>query len=329
MSDTEDKRTHPRDLLRGWVSGKDFPRKFEETMGDEDEEIELSLGLSLNGRFGVDPMKRAKKLNRSSSISDFMSTNDYYDNVAARAVYEPLMRTCSLPAEAEEEWKKRKEIQSMRRMEAKRKRLEKMKKAAREQATLGANGEQIVPIQNKNFVIESRGERGSSERVPPQPSSQGSIGSFGSGSSGISESGTQPIQGTNGCTKARSPASVQSLSKHNEHKLVVTPGTALEKPAKHVGAEVENPSAKVTVNNNNEATRNMMIDMPCVSTRGLGPNEKRIEGFLYRYKKGEEVRIVCVCHGSSLSPAEFIKHAGGGDVSHPLKHIVVSPTSLL
>ena len=106
------------------------------------------------------------------------------------------MRTCSLPAEAEaEEWKKRKEIQSMRRMEAKRKRLEKMKRTARDQATLETNGEEVVPIQSKNFVIESRGERGSSEGVPPQPSSQGSIGSFGSGSSGISESGTQPIQG--------------------------------------------------------------------------------------------------------------------------------------
>ena len=72
-----------------------------------------------------------------------------------------------------------------------------------------------------------------------------------------------------------------------------------------------------------------MIDMPCVSTRVLGPNGKRIEGFLYRYRKGEEVRIVCVCHGSFLSPAEFVKHAGGGDVSHPLKHIVVSPSSFL
>ena len=194
MSEAKEKRTHPRDLFRGSVSGKNFPRESEETMGDDEEEIELSLGLSSNGRFGVDPMKRARKLNRSSSISDFTSKNDC-NNVAARGEYAPLMRLCSLPAEAEEEWKKRKDIQSMRRMEAKRKRLEKMKRAARDQANLEANGEEIVPIQSKNFVIESRGERGISERVPPQPSSQGSTGSFGSGSSGISESGTQPIQG--------------------------------------------------------------------------------------------------------------------------------------
>ncbi|PSS30511.1 Ninja-family protein [Actinidia chinensis var. chinensis] len=331
MSEAKEKRTHPRDLFRGSVSGKNFPRESEETMGDDEEEIELSLGLSSNGRFGVDPMKRARKLNRSSSISDFTSKNDC-NNVAARGEYAPLMRLCSLPAEAEEEWKKRKDIQSMRRMEAKRKRLEKMKRAtpARDRAAVNGNSEEIVPIQSKKFVIESRGERGSSERLLPQPSLQGSIGSFGSGSSGISESGTQPIQGTNGCTEARSPASVQSLPKHNEHKPLVTPGAALEKPVKYVGgAAVGNPSAKVTVNNNIEATRNMMIDMPCVSTRVLGPNGKRIEGFLYRYRKGEEVRIVCVCHGSFLSPAEFVKHAGGGDVSHPLKHIVVGPSSFL
>lgn len=79
-----------------------------------------------------------------------------------------------------------------------------------------------------------------------------------------------------------------------------------------------------------EIMRNVLEDMPCVSTTGVGPNGKRIEGFLYRYRKGEEVRIVCVCHGSFLSPIEFVKHAGGGgEVEHPLKHIVVNPTSFL
>lgn len=74
--------------------------------------------------------------------------------------------------------------------------------------------------------------------------------------------------------------------------------------------------------------RNVLEDMPCVSTKGEGPNGKRIQGFLYGYKKGEEVRIVCVCHGTFLTPAEFIKHAGGSDVAHPLKHIVVTPSFL-
>ena len=77
-----------------------------------------------------------------------------------------------------------------------------------------------------------------------------------------------------------------------------------------------------------DIVRNLLEDMPCVSTKGDGPNGKRIEGFLYRYGKGEEVRIVCVCHGSFLTPSEFVKHAGGGDVANPLKHIVVSPSFL-
>lgn len=78
----------------------------------------------------------------------------------------------------------------------------------------------------------------------------------------------------------------------------------------------------------NETLKMMFADMPCVSTKGEGVNSKKIEGFLYRYKKGQQVRIVCVCHGNFLTPAEFVKHGGGGDVEHPLRHIVVNPPSL-
>lgn len=67
--------------------------------------------------------------------------------------------------------------------------------------------------------------------------------------------------------------------------------------------------------------------MPCVSTTGNGPNGRTITGFLYRYTK-TEVCIVCVCHGTSFSPAEFVKHAGGVDVEHPLRHITIVPSDL-
>lgn len=67
--------------------------------------------------------------------------------------------------------------------------------------------------------------------------------------------------------------------------------------------------------------------MPCVSTTGNGPNGKTITGFLYRYTK-TEVCIICVCHGTSFSPAEFVKHAGGVDVEHPLRHITIVPSDL-
>ncbi|XP_047938421.1 ninja-family protein AFP3-like isoform X2 [Salvia hispanica] len=71
-----------------------------------------------------------------------------------------------------------------------------------------------------------------------------------------------------------------------------------------------------------------MVDMPYVSTKGYGPNHRKTEGFLYKYKRGEEVKIVCVCHGLFLTPAEFVRHGGGGNVAFPLKHIVVTPSSL-
>jgi len=77
--------------------------------------------------------------------------------------------------------------------------------------------------------------------------------------------------------------------------------------------------------------RNTMAeDMPMVSYKAAeGPSAsgggRKIDGFLYKYRKGEEVRIVCVCHGSFLTPAEFVKHAGGGEVTNPLRHIVVNP----
>ncbi|CAK8560184.1 unnamed protein product [Lathyrus sativus] len=67
-----------------------------------------------------------------------------------------------------------------------------------------------------------------------------------------------------------------------------------------------------------------LSQMPYVSTKGNGPNGKTVNGFLYRYSKCDEVSIVCVCHGSTFSPAEFVQHAGGTDISHPLRHITVN-----
>lgn len=91
-------------------------------------------------------------------------------------------------------------------------------------------------------------------------------------------------------------------------------------------AEVEKNASKKP-NMGREIGTNSVEDMPCVFTKGDGPNGRRIEGILYKYGKGEEVRIMCVCHGNFLSPAEFVKHAGGGDVEYPLRHIVINPSA--
>lgn len=87
--------------------------------------------------------------------------------------------------------------------------------------------------------------------------------------------------------------------------------------------EKPSPVLEHSGSRNEEALKNMISNMPCVSTRD-GPDGKRINGFLYRCKSGEELKIICVCHGEFLSPAEFVKHGGGGDVENPLRHIVIN-----
>ncbi|XP_058009409.1 ninja-family protein AFP3 isoform X2 [Hevea brasiliensis] len=374
-----------KDFVQTFMPGNHFNHKVcEETEG---EDVELRLGLSLNGRFGVDP--KANKLTRSSSIPDFI--NPARDNGSAfmvNLVSNNLVRTWSLPTETDEEWRKRKELQMLRRMvqmEAKRKRSEKQRNLKalndrnkgfgeesyeedkRENGTISKNHKEQF-VKNFNGLFGASAEGLLPRALVTVTSSQGSIGSQESGSS-ESESESQPVQGillrnvnqhdhnfialyvgeafnfklgqlvkallfirgkmadlkgTNKCNEARSLVSVQSLSECDQ-KLMATPkSTISKKSSSHDGVAVENSrcSEPTVENGAKEMVRNLMEDMPCVSTKGDGPNGKRIKGFLYRYKKGEEVRIVCVCHGSFLSPAEFVKHAGGGDVAHPLKHIV-------
>ncbi|KAI4377089.1 hypothetical protein MLD38_014775 [Melastoma candidum] len=49
-------------------------------------------------------------------------------------------------------------------------------------------------------------------------------------------------------------------------------------------------------------------NLPWVSTTGPGPNGKTISGVSYMYSTNQ-VRIVCACHGSHLSPEAFVQHA--------------------
>ena len=49
-------------------------------------------------------------------------------------------------------------------------------------------------------------------------------------------------------------------------------------------------------------------DLPWVSTTGPGPNGKTISGVTYKFSP-TQVKIVCACHGSHMTPEEFIQHA--------------------
>ncbi|KAJ8546232.1 hypothetical protein K7X08_018815 [Anisodus acutangulus] len=304
---------HMNGFSRDLMLHKNLQGKFHE---EDEDDIELSLGLSLNGRFGVDPQKILK---HSSSMTNFVFIGG--DESNSRSLFPvgshaPIARTCSLPVEGEEECRKRKELQSLRRLEAKRKRMEKLQnvRVVKEKVDVDEGREENgqVLVGNNNNGINGNS----------LPLSQGSIGSQGSGSSGISDFGSQPIQGPGDRTGENTPTSIKPSEQEHERKQEdIPPETTSEK-----SPSICNGSAGKEAK---EMFKNFMLNMPCVSTTGDGPNGRKIEGFLYRYKKGEEVKIVCVCHGNFLSPAEFVKHAGGGDVANPLKHIVVNPSPLL
>ncbi|RZR86311.1 hypothetical protein BHM03_00013491 [Ensete ventricosum] len=340
----------PRDLLLRFVGNGCGDDTMEATERDSDE-IELTLGLSLGGCFGADP--KEKKLFRSSSTASFSSLSCEPEfQVVAAAV---LTRTSSLPAETVEDRRKRKEMQSLKRLQAKRKRLVRKNSIRSGAAKPGEKTEEDVDGGNgstaddqtmvDNEELSSLGgshSGGARNGLPPPglparaavskraaaapvgvpgcfpPVSQGSIGSQGSNSAGKRDD-TGAARGIDWCCNLRrayvTGFGMAGYSNHAETKN----GKAT------VGGD-EGVTKKVAARANwmKETERRIMEEMPFVSTRGDGPNGRRVEGFLYKYRKGEEVRIVCVCHGSFLTPAEFVKHAGGGDVPNPLRHIVVN-----
>ncbi|KAL2349153.1 hypothetical protein Fmac_003153 [Flemingia macrophylla] len=363
---------YPRDLLRGFSMSDDgsstrpmsddgsstrlsvnvSATKQEEGEEEEDEEVELNLGLSLGGRFGVDKNAKKKRLMRSSSVVGTMPLFREDDAVAPPPVLFPaLMRTTSLPTETEEEWRRRKEMQTLRRMEAKRRRSEKQR-GSREVASgageevegggvamgSGRFGVAVAPSAAVGWGVAARpvvlgdvmGRGKGFQGLFGQPCSQGSADSQGGSSSSLSEMDSKALLGSGSCGEPRSPASNQSKQERSSQDPVGSGPKANVNVAITSKAEVENPSKKPHLSQNilrREIGTNTMEDMPCVFTRGDGPNGRRIEGILYKYGKGEEVRIMCVCHGNFLSPAEFVKHAGGVDVAHPLRHIVVNPSA--
>ncbi|XP_010476399.1 PREDICTED: ninja-family protein AFP2-like [Camelina sativa] len=330
---------YPRDLLRGFMSENGVGSGGTgETDCDDEAAIELNLGLSLGGRFGVD--KTPRKLKRSSSV---IGTLPFDDDSTATTVTgmeeaEPenytvgLVRTTSLPAEMEEEWRKRKEMQSLRRMEAKRRRCEK------QSFRVGNSDDQTVSFENERWVTASKSgflqrHLVSSNRqlcVDSDGGGGGGGGVTGGGSSSsLSELDNKNQQGSsNSCNDERSPKVVGGCSSNSgsngtEKPNSVTRVNKVNENENEKGEDSVDRKGKGMMANSTTG----LFDMPCVFTKGDGPNGRRVDGILYKYGKGEEVRIMCICHGSFLTPAEFVKHGGGGDVDRPLRHIVVNTSS--
>ncbi|KAK6133950.1 hypothetical protein DH2020_032308 [Rehmannia glutinosa] len=374
-----------RDLLQRFMgTANEYGAEKEE---EEEEEIELNLGLSLGGRFGVD--KNTKKLVRSSSIASCLPVVRDDSDVSPQApvAYTGLVRTSSLPVETEEEWRKRKELQTLRRMEAKRRRSEKQRNLKSEKEGGGSGSLSLEEKKEIEVNLRERLDREKSLSAVKRTNSsvgsqiglstwaaanqaivrsgidlamakgkgsyvgssgggmQGSIESKGGSSSSVSDLESKPLQdgaytmkyallkiiliSVSGSSGELSPASIQSLQEAGNQDT----GSPATKPREQIGktatSDKESPSKKSDVSRTRgkEIGTNSLEDMPCVFTKGDGPNGRRVDGILYKYGKGEEVRIMCVCHGSFHSPAEFVKHAGGTDVNNPLKHIVVNPNS--
>ncbi|KAL0926606.1 hypothetical protein M5K25_002845 [Dendrobium thyrsiflorum] len=280
-----EKLSYPRDLLRR-LSGARFSNEHPPVK--RDMEPELSLGLSLGGCFAVEP--REMRLVRSSSIA----TVSVFSNEPASS---SLVRTCSLPVEANEENRKRKEMQSLKRLEAKRKRTEK-RSSSRTPIVFAGSGD---PKEEPN---RAGALRKNSSEFDGRALEESDISSL-SNSSVVT---SLPDSGHKSAAADSFPPRLRSLNSLQDDDKALKRTTSNLYRSKDMG-------------------RNIMDEMPCVSVKGDGPNGRKIDGFLYKYRKGEEVRIVCVCHGSFLTPAEFVKHAGGGNVTHPLKHIVVNPSA--
>ncbi|CAH8363861.1 unnamed protein product [Eruca vesicaria subsp. sativa] len=299
----------PRDLLQRFISNS-APEDVEE----EDEEIELNLGLSLGGRFGVD--KSSKLVRSSSSVVAKMPLSREQSHHQPVETLVGLTRTTSLPMETEEEWRKRKEMQTLRRMAAKRRRSEKLR-----------GGSSIKPTE----AVSNPGE-GSRKRGRPLSSGlprwsgkvnkgggllrQHSVGhdslqvsvESGGGTGGGSFSSVSEFE-----TKSHQASSEEARSlplPQQQQEAMAKPNNGLRRLS---SVDMKPPQGK---------GRN---EMPSVFTKG--PNGKRVDGILYRYGNGEEVKIMCICHGEFMSPADFVKHAGGPHVEHPLRHIVVNTSS--
>lgn len=185
---------------------------------EDDEEVELNLGLSLGGRFGVDKNAKKKKLLRSSSVVGTMPLFREDDAVApSAAAFPALMRTSSLPTETEEEWRRRKEMQTLRRMEAKRRRSEKQRGSrevfagAGEEVEAGGTmamgfnkfGSSAVAVPPPGWGVPAKqvvlgdvlGKGRGFQGLFGQPSSHGSADSQGGSSSSLSEMDSKAFLG--------------------------------------------------------------------------------------------------------------------------------------
>ncbi|XP_017972457.1 PREDICTED: ninja-family protein AFP3 [Theobroma cacao] len=311
-------KQQPRNFLQRFSPDQISRKQTQSNPNKRPPELDLNLRLSLGGIYSGNT--KEKPLTRSSSMAGVVTLNRSSSEFqkSLPKSFLSLARSCSLPAQVERS--KRpvnvKELRIMRRVEAKKRVVEKQRNAkkASEKDKLVTEGPPSSPSKIPAWAAASAAKSPALNRAIDK----------------IKE-GFRKLEGLEGSGTSNGPSEYKSTSKPIKAEPAITfETTSDEKSVKLKPAETksENPTKKAELSNGyiQDYGMNVMKKMPSVTTTGDGPNGRKIEGFLYKYMKGQ-VSIVCVCHGNFLSPEEFVKHAGGKDVTNPMKHINVCSTS--
>ncbi|PUZ42180.1 hypothetical protein GQ55_9G564600 [Panicum hallii var. hallii] len=252
----------------------------------------------------------------AASLRASLSPSSGSSDGEGHRLQDTLIRSTSLPAAIDaagtEEWRKRKAAQSLKRLELKKKRVER-----RNSLTCNTSKEVGGQILEEVKVHTDKLHQATSTSHDSLSGVRGKPNSAFKGTTTAEEhspSSAGPLAGeaASCATVASPPSSSSSLTGRT---------TAL---GPRGNQQSTSGTAAARARSMGDVERAMMQEMPSVFTKGL-PNGNRVEGFLYKYRKGEEIRIVCICHGSFHTPAGFVEHAGGSNVANPLRHIVVSP----
>ncbi|XP_015572092.1 ninja-family protein AFP3 isoform X2 [Ricinus communis] len=310
------KKEHPKDLLRKFAPTQ---LSINQEKKNDKPDINLGLSLSLGGIYCEN--SNEKTLSRSSSSIGMMTLKKDGDAKERDSLFPrsflSLSRSYSVPTEAEQEQRK------ATLMALARTRIESTENFMWDRAQNGGTYEQ-----EKSLAKE------------PRPSSPSQVAAWAAASAAKSPAlcralvqikrqasmySSRRLEGQEGLAAGNGANHSQLLltQKDTESKLMVG-ANANERLVKAAETKIKNPSkrAKLLKNGFQDRGMDVMKQMPSVTTTGNGPYGRKIEGILYKYSKSQ-VTIVCVCHGSFLSPAEFVRHAGGNNVANPMKHITV------
>ncbi|ONI08878.1 hypothetical protein PRUPE_5G205900 [Prunus persica] len=259
---------------------------------------ELNLGLSLGEIYTENPNENA--LARSSTMAGFLKpkTTPEEEMVAAPLPSVQLPRSSSVPEWTGQRMIRHKDILALRRMERKKRLAEKLRKE-----------ELAASLREKTSPPAAQASQ------PPEANATGPLSTVFKFE--LKAEGYITVSAaSNGC--------FETFPSGSDIKPVVTSSKVAT--LEHVNPAhnaMENPSKAARFSNAVVPKEELTSKMPSVRT--FGADGRKTEGVLYKYRQGQ-VGILCACHGSFLSPAEFVKHAGGNEVANPLRHIIICST---